>query len=72
MGLAIKGNNIGIYKACIKDADSLKDLAFPFLFSESNKLNLGLVLSFLSILTAVNNWLTNLPENGFIGLVTPY
>ena len=25
MGLAIEGNNIGVYKACIKD-DSLKDL----------------------------------------------
>ena len=26
MGLAIEGNNIGIYKACIKDTDSFKDL----------------------------------------------
>jgi hypothetical protein len=29
MGLAIEGNNIGICKACIKDADSLKDLTLP-------------------------------------------
>src|SRR6266700_1750235 len=53
MGLAIKGNNIGIYKACIKDANSLKDLTLPPLFSESNRLNLGPVPSFLFILTAV-------------------
>ena len=29
MGLAIEGNNIGIYKAYIKDANSLKDLTLP-------------------------------------------
>jgi len=47
MGLAIKGNNIGIYKACIKDADSLKDLTLPLLFGKSNRLNPGPVPSFL-------------------------
>ena len=57
MGLAIEGNNIGIYKACIKDANSLKDLTLPPLFSESNRLNPGPVLSFLSILTAVEELL---------------
>ena len=72
IGLAIKGDNINIYKACIKDTDSLKDLALPFLFGESNELNLRLVLNFLPILITVNNRLTNLPENGFIGSVTPY
>jgi hypothetical protein len=57
MGLAIEGNNIGIYKAYIKDANSLKDLTLPSLFSKSNKLNLGPVASFLPILTAVEKLL---------------
>ena len=57
MGLAIEGNNIGIYKAYIKDASSFKDLSLPPLFSESNGLNLGPILSFLPILTAVEELL---------------
>ena len=57
MGLAIEGNNIGVYKACIKDANSLKNLILLFLFSESNKLNLGPILGFLPILTAVKELL---------------
>jgi hypothetical protein len=57
MGLAIEGNNIGIYKAYIKDANSLKDLTLPPLFSKSNGLNLGPIPSFLSILTAVEELL---------------
>jgi hypothetical protein len=57
MDLAIEGNNIGIYKACIKDADSLKDLTLPLLFSKSNRLNLGPVPSFLPILTIVEELL---------------
>jgi hypothetical protein len=57
MGLAIEGDNIGIYKACIKDANSLKNPALPFLFSESNKLNLGPIPSFLPIFTAVEELL---------------
>jgi len=57
MGLAIEGNNIGVYKAYIKDADSLKDPTLPPLFGESNGLNLGPVPSFLSILTAVEELL---------------
>jgi len=57
MGLAIKGDNISIYKACIRDANSLKDLAFSFLFSKGNKLNLGPVSGFLPILTAVEELL---------------
>src|SRR6266568_3941330 len=36
MGLAIKGDNIGICKACIKDADSLKDPTLFPLFAELN------------------------------------
>ena len=57
MGLAIEGNNIGIYKAYIKDADSLKDLTLPPLFGNSNGLNLGPVPGFLPILTAVEELL---------------
>ena len=57
MGLATEGNNIGICKACIKDADSLKNLTLPPLFSKSNNLNLGPVPGFLPILTAVEELL---------------
>jgi len=57
MGLAIKGNNIGIYKAYIKDANSLKNLTLSPLFSKSNGLNLGPIPSFLPILTAVKELL---------------
>ena len=57
MGLATEGNNIGVYKACFKDADSLKDLTLSPLFSNSNGLNLGLVPGFLPILTAVEKLL---------------
>ena len=55
MGLAMEGNNIGVCKAYIKDA--LKNLTLPPLFSESNRLNLGPVPSFLPILTAVEELL---------------
>ena len=57
MGLATEGDNIGVYKACIKDANSLKDLTLPPLFSESNELNLGPVPGFLPILTVVEELL---------------
>ena len=57
MGLAIEGDNIGVYKACIKDANSLKDPTLPSLFSESNRLNLGPIPGFLPILTAVEELL---------------
>ena len=57
MGLAIEGNNIGICKAYIKDANSLKDLTLPPLFSESNRLNLGPISGFLPILTAIEELL---------------
>jgi len=57
MGLAIEGNNLGIYKAYIKDINSLKDLTAPPLFGKSNRLNLGPVTSFLPILTAVEELL---------------
>ena len=57
MGLATEGDNIGVYKACIKDAESLKDLTLPPLFGKSNGLNLGPVPGFLPILTAVEELL---------------
>ena len=57
MGLAIEGNDIGICKACIKDANSLKDLTLPPLFGDSNGLDLGPVPGFLPILTAVEELL---------------
>ena len=57
MGLAMEGNNIGIYKAYIKDANSLKDLTLPPLFGESNRLNPGPIPGFLPILTAVEELL---------------
>jgi hypothetical protein len=57
MGLATEGDNIGICKAYIKDADGLKDRTLPPLFSESNRLNMGPVPSFLPILTAVEELL---------------
>jgi len=53
----MEGNNIGIYKACIKDANSLKNLTLLPLFGESNGLNLGPVPGFLPILTAVEELL---------------
>ena len=57
MGLATEGDNIGVYKACVKDTDTLKDLTLPPLFSKSNKLDLGPIPSFLPILTAVGELL---------------
>ena len=57
MGLATEGNNIGVYKACIKDANSLKDLTLSSLFSKSNGLNLEPIPGFLPILTAVEELL---------------
>jgi len=57
MGLATEGDNIGIYKACIKDANSLKDPTLSPLFSESNGLDLGPVPGFLPILTTVEELL---------------
>ena len=57
MGLATEGDNIGVYKAYIKDANSLKDLTLPPLFGESNRLNPRPVPGFLPILTAVEELL---------------
>jgi len=53
----MEGNNIGVYKAYIKDANSLKDLTLLSLFGNSNGLNPGPVPGFLPILTAVEELL---------------
>jgi len=57
MGLAMEGNNINICKACIKDANSLKDLTLPPIFSESNGLDPRPIPGFLPVLTAVEELL---------------
>ena len=57
MGLATDGDNIGIYKDCIKDINSLKNPTFSSLFGKSNGLNLRPIPSFLPILTAVEELL---------------
>jgi hypothetical protein len=53
----MEGDNIGVYKACIKDANSLKDPTLSLLFGKSNGLNLGPVPGFLPILTTVEELL---------------
>ena len=57
MGLATEGDNIGVYKTCIKDANSLKDPTIPLLFGGSNGLDLGPIPSFLPTFTAVEELL---------------
>ena len=57
MGLATEGDNIGICKACIKDANSLKDPTLFPLFGEHNRLNPRPVPSLLLIFTAMEELL---------------
>ena len=57
IGLATDSDNIGIYKDYIKDANSLKNLTLPPLFSKSNRFNLGPIPGFLPILTTVEELL---------------
>ena len=57
IGLTTEGDNMGIYKVYIKDADSFKDPTLFPLFSKSNRLNLGPVPGFLPILTTVEELL---------------
>ena len=57
MGLATDGDNIGIYKDCIKDINSFKNPTLPPLFGKSNGLDLGPIPGFLPILTAVEELL---------------
>jgi hypothetical protein len=53
MHLAMEGNYISIYKACVRDAKSLNYLSKPFLFSNANNIDLGAVPKHLPILTKV-------------------
>ena len=53
MRLATQGDNISIYKACVKNTKSLRYLSEPFLFSNANNMDLGTVSKYLPILTEV-------------------
>ena len=46
-------DNIGIYKAYIRDTKSLKDLSKPFLFNNTNNIDPGAVSKHLPTLTKV-------------------
>ena len=49
----MQGDDISLYKACIKDAKSLKYLSEPFLFSNTNNIDLGAMPKHLPTLTEV-------------------
>ena len=51
--LATQGDNIGVCKACIRDANSLKYLSKPFLFSDTNNMDPGTIPEYLPTLTEV-------------------
>ena len=53
MYLAMYGDNISVYKACIRDTKSLKNLSKPFLFSDANNMDLGTIPKHLPTLTKV-------------------
>ena len=53
MHLATQGDDIGVYKAYIKDTKSLRYLNKPFLFSNVNNMDLGAVSKHLPTLTEV-------------------
>ena len=53
MHLAMYSNNISIYKACVRDTKSLKNLSKPFLFSNANNINLSTMPKHLPTLTKV-------------------
>jgi hypothetical protein len=46
-------NDIGIYKACVRDAKCLKYPSEPFLFSDANNIDLGAMPKYLPTLTKV-------------------
>jgi hypothetical protein len=52
----MEGDNISIYKACIKNTNSLKDSTLSFLFNKSKRLDLGPISSFLFILTVIESF----------------
>ena len=51
--LAIYSNNISVYKAYIRDTKSLKNLSKPFLFSNTNNMDSGIMPKHLPTLTEV-------------------
>ena len=53
MHLATEGDNISIYKAYVRDTKSLKYLSEPFLFSNTNNMDLGTMPEHLPTLTEV-------------------
>ena len=53
MHLATHSDDISIYKACVRDTKSLKNLSKPFLFSNINNIDLGAIPKYLPILTKV-------------------
>jgi hypothetical protein len=53
MHLATHGDNVSIYKACVRDTKSLKDLSKPFLFNDVNNINPGTMPKHLPTLTEV-------------------
>ena len=53
MHLATQGDNISVYKACIKDTKSLRYLSKPFLFSNINNIDLDTISKYLLTLTKV-------------------
>jgi hypothetical protein len=53
MHLATHSDDIGVYKACIKNTKSLRYLSKPFLFSNANNINLGTVSKHLPTLTKI-------------------
>ena len=53
MHLATQGDNISIYKACVRDTKSLKYLSKPFLFNNTNNMDPGAVPKHLPTLTKI-------------------
>ena len=53
MYLATQSDNISIYKACVRDAKSLKYPSKPFLFSNTNNIDLNTMPKHLPTLTKV-------------------
>ena len=53
MHLATQGDDIGVCKACVRDAKNLKYPSEPFLFSDANNIDLGAVPKYLPTLTKV-------------------
>jgi hypothetical protein len=53
MHLATQSDNISVYKACIRDAKSLKYLSKPFLFNDTNNMDLGIMPKHLPTLIKV-------------------